>query len=80
MPPGYIEYPGYAEPVYAPGCYWASQPVVGPAGQVVGYTGQPVQICPGYAGPPPADYAEPPPDYAEPPDYADPPPVALPPK
>jgi len=47
-PRGYVVYPGYAEPVYGPGCYWASQPVYDRAGRVVGYTGQPVQICPGY--------------------------------
>ena len=47
-PPGYVVYPGYAQPVYGPGCYWASQPVYDPYGRVVGYTGQPVQICPGY--------------------------------
>jgi hypothetical protein len=59
-PAGYVVYPGYAQPVYAPGCYWASQPVLDPAGRVVGYTGQPVQVCPGYAGPPPAAYGGPP--------------------
>jgi len=60
-PPGYVVYPGYAQPVYAPGCYWASQPVVDPWGRVVGYTGQPIQVCPGYvAGPPPAAVAPPP--------------------
>jgi len=80
-PPGYVIYPGYAEPLYAPTCYWASQPVLDPAGRVVGYTGQPVQICPGYvAGPPPA-YAgppPPPPPYGGPPpaDYDGPPPPA----
>jgi hypothetical protein len=47
-PQGYVVYPGYAQPVYGPGCYWASQPVVDPYGRVVGYTGQPVQVCPGY--------------------------------
>ena len=47
-PQGYVMYPGYAQPVYGPGCYWASQPVVDPYGRVVGYTGQPVQVCPGY--------------------------------
>ena len=36
-PPGYVVYQGYAQPVYAPGCYWASQPVLDPAGRVVGY-------------------------------------------
>ena len=60
-PAGYVVYPGYAQPVYAPGCYWASQPVLNPWGRVVGYTGQPIQVCPGYvAGPPAAAYAPPP--------------------
>jgi hypothetical protein len=64
-PPGYVVYEGYAQPVYGPGCYWASQPVLDPAGRVVGYTGQPVQVCPGYAPPPPPGYAGgPPPGYA----------------
>jgi hypothetical protein len=67
-PPGYVVYPGYAEPVYGPGCYWASQPVYDSVGRVVGYMGQPVQVCPGYAGPPPPGYAGPPPpdDFAPP--------------
>ncbi|MBV8510057.1 MAG: BA14K family protein [Xanthobacteraceae bacterium] len=61
-PAGYVVYPGYAQPLYGPNCYWASQPVVDPYGRVVGYTGQPVQICPGYvAPPPPPGYAGPPP-------------------
>jgi hypothetical protein len=62
-PAGYVVYPGYAQPVSAPGCYWASQPMLDPYGRVVGYTGQPVQVCPGYAPapPPPAGYAGPPP-------------------
>ena len=47
-PPGYVVYPGYAQPVYGPGCYWASQPVYDPYGRVVGYSGRPVQVCPGY--------------------------------
>ena len=45
-PSGYVVYPGYAQPVYGPGCYWASQPVYDGSGRVVGYTGQPVQVCP----------------------------------
>ena len=45
-PPGYVVYPGYAQPVHGPGCYWASQPVYDRWGRVVGYTGQPVQIAP----------------------------------
>ena len=61
-PPGYVVYPGYAAAVAGPGCYWASQPVVDAWGRVVGYSGQPVQVCPGYAAaPPPAAYAGPPP-------------------
>jgi hypothetical protein len=58
-PPGYVVYPGYAQPVYAPGCYWASRPVYDVFGQVVGYSGPPVQVCPGY--PPPAVVVGPPP-------------------
>jgi hypothetical protein len=62
-PPGYVVYPGYG-PVYGAGCYWASQPVYDGWGRVVGYTGRPVQVCPGYvaaAPPPPPAYAPPPP-------------------
>ena len=47
-PRGYVVYEGYGQPVYGPGCYWASQPVYDRWGNVVGYSGQPVQICPGY--------------------------------
>jgi hypothetical protein len=50
-PRGYVVYEGYGQPVYGPGCYWASQPVYDRYGNVVGYSGQPVQICPGYRGP-----------------------------
>ena len=64
-PPGYVVYPGYAQPVYGPGCYWTSQAVYDPYGRVVRYTGQPVQVCPNYAPPPPpaANAAPPPPAY-----------------
>ncbi len=47
-PRGYVVYEDYGQPVYGPGCYWASQPVYDRRGNVVGYTGRPVQICPGY--------------------------------
>jgi hypothetical protein len=47
-PQGYVVYEGYGQPVHGPGCYWASQPVYDNRGRVVGYTGQPVQVCPGY--------------------------------
>ena len=81
-PPGYVVYEGYAQPVYAPGCYWASQPIYDGAGRVVGYTGQPVQVFPGYSGPPPAGappgYAGGPPPGA-PPGYAGGPPAGAPP-
>jgi hypothetical protein len=64
-PPGYVVYPGYAQPVYGPGCYWASRPVYDPYGRIVSYSGQPVQVCPNYApqAPPPgyAGSAPPPP-------------------
>jgi hypothetical protein len=73
-PPGYVVYEGYPQPVYGPGCYWASQPVYDGAGRVVGYTGQPVQVCPGYTGGPPGG---PPP--GAPPGYAGGPPLGAPP-
>jgi len=47
-PRGYVVYEGYGQPVYGPGCYWASQPVYDRWGNVVGYSGRPVQVCPGY--------------------------------
>ena len=65
-PPGYVVYPGYAQPVYRPGCYWASQPVYDGSGRVVGYAGQPVQVCPGYVAPLAPGYAGPPPPAAPP--------------
>jgi hypothetical protein len=75
-PPGYVVYEGYGQPVYAPGCYWASQPILDGAGRVVGYTGQPVQVCPGYGGPPPGGppVGAPPPGYGPPAGYAGGPP------
>jgi BA14K-like protein len=84
-PPGYVVYDGYAAPVYAPGCYWASRPIYDGAGRVVGYTGQPVQVCPGYSAPPPGNAGAPPPGYAGgppvggPPGYAGGPPAGGPP-
>jgi len=70
-PPGYVVYEGYAQPVYGPGCYWASRPIYDGAGRVVGYTGQPVQVCPG--GPPPGyDAGGPPAKYAGVPPAGDP--------
>jgi hypothetical protein len=68
-PPGYVVYEGYAEPVYAAWLLLASRPVYDGAGRVVSYTGQPVQVCPGYSAPPPGYTG------ASPPRYADGPPV-----
>ena len=47
-PQGYVVYEGYGRPVHHHGCYWASEPVYNRRGQVVGYTGEPVQVCPQY--------------------------------
>lgn len=47
-PRGYVVYEDYGQPVYGPGCYWAAQPIYDRWGNAVGYTGQPVQVCPGY--------------------------------
>lgn len=47
-PRGYVVYEGYGQPVQYAGCYWAAEPVYNRRGQIVGYTGQPVQVCPGY--------------------------------
>jgi hypothetical protein len=47
-PRGYAVYQGYAQPVYGPGCYWASQPIYDRFGRIIGYSGTPVQVCPGY--------------------------------
>jgi hypothetical protein len=47
-PRGYVVYEGYGQPVQYAGCYWAAEPVYDRRGRVVGYTGQPVQVCPGY--------------------------------
>ena len=32
--------------VHHTGCYWAAEPVYDRRGRVVGYTGDPVQVCP----------------------------------
>jgi hypothetical protein len=48
QPRGYVQYRGYGQPVYGPGCYWAAEPIYNRRGEVVGYTGEPVQVCPGY--------------------------------
>lgn len=45
-PRGYVVYEGYGQPVYRYGCYWASEPVYDRRGRIIGYTGEPVQVCP----------------------------------
>lgn len=47
-PHGYVVYRGYNQPVQYAGCYWAAQPVYDHRGRIVGHTGEPVQVCPGY--------------------------------
>jgi hypothetical protein len=47
-PRGYVVYEGYGRPVHGPGCYWAAEPLFDRWGNVVGYGGTPVQVCPGY--------------------------------
>src|SRR5262245_38039441 len=47
-PRGYVVDEGYGRPVHHSGGYWAAQPVYDGRGRVVGYTGDPVQVCPGY--------------------------------
>jgi hypothetical protein len=44
--PGYVVYPGYAAPVAYPGCYWTNVPVYDRFGNVVGWRGRPMQVCP----------------------------------
>jgi hypothetical protein len=45
-PPGYVVYNGYDRPLYRGGCYWASQPVYDARGRIIGWQGEPVQVCP----------------------------------
>jgi hypothetical protein len=47
-PPGYVVHEGYDRPVRYSGCYWAAEPVYDRRGRVIGHTGEPVQVCPGY--------------------------------
>ena len=44
-PQGYVVYPGYAQPLNGPGCYWTRMPVYDPYGNIVGWRGRPVQVC-----------------------------------
>jgi hypothetical protein len=44
--PGYVVYPGYAAPLNAPGCYWTRVPVYDAYGNIVGWRGRPMEVCP----------------------------------
>ncbi len=45
-PPGYVVYRGYDRPLSRGGCYWAGQPVYDARGRIIGWQGEPVQVCP----------------------------------
>jgi H+/Cl- antiporter ClcA len=44
--PGYAVYPGYAAVLPGPGCYWTRMPVYDVYGNVIGWRGRPVAVCP----------------------------------
>jgi len=44
--PGYVVYPGYAAALPGPRCYWSRMPVYDAYGNVVGWRGRPVAVCP----------------------------------
>jgi hypothetical protein len=44
--PGYIAYPKYAAALPAPTCYWTRIPVYDSQGNVIGWRGRPVAVCP----------------------------------
>jgi hypothetical protein len=44
--PGYVVYSGYAAPLPGPECYWTRRPVYDAYGNVIGWRGRPVPICP----------------------------------
>ena len=44
--PGYVVYPAYAAPLPGPRCYWTRQPVYDMYGNVVGWRGRPIAVCP----------------------------------
>jgi len=44
--PGYVVYPGYAAALPGPSCYWTRMPVYDAYGNVVGWRGRPVAVCP----------------------------------
>jgi hypothetical protein len=44
--PGYVVYPGYAAALPGPGCYWTRAPIYDAYGNVIGWRGRPVAVCP----------------------------------
>ena len=44
--PGYAVYPGYAVALPGPSCYWTRMPVYDAYGNVVGWRGRPIAVCP----------------------------------
>ena len=44
--PGYVVYPAYTAPLPGPRCYWTRQPVYDMYGNVVGWRGRPIAVCP----------------------------------
>jgi hypothetical protein len=44
--PGYVAYGAYGAPLPGPGCYWTRRPVYDAYGNVIGWRGRPVAVCP----------------------------------
>jgi hypothetical protein len=44
--PGYIVYSGYNAALPGSSCYWTRMPMYGPTGDVIGWRGHPVAVCP----------------------------------
>ena len=44
--PGYVAYPAYAVALPGPQCYWTRRPVYDAYGNVIGWRGRPVAVCP----------------------------------
>lgn len=44
--PGYIDYAHHDAAVPAPGCRWTRLPIYDAEGEVVGWRGRPVAVCP----------------------------------
>lgn len=44
--PGYVSYYGHPEPLPGASCYWTRMPVHDFKGQIIGWRGRPVAVCP----------------------------------